>query len=310
MKSAVAVLTFNRRLVVEEELRGLGAHCRQYPTAVFEDCGHRDDTRAYLKKHMGGPVGRPDLMADEYKPATPTDQHFRSFLGATNLGVSGNSNRAIKWFMDETDADHLCLINDDLTVLGDFVAFYSQAHADLGVGMFCFCDFKEPTYRWVDIKKRGYNVKLCPRMTGIMMSFTRDMINAIGYFDMSFGKFGEEHCDFTVRARLAGFVSLDGVMQQQIDIHHYMVGQPKVELLKHQEVDTSMAGAVRRQADADASVAMRAAGESYRYRHLYRPFRLHLPKYAGGLRTAGIPVDSLLPHFPLVTDFWPKPLCR
>ena len=244
-------------------------------------------------------------MVDEYSA-----QNYRVFLGAKNLGVAGNSNRALKVFMEETDADHLCLLNDDLHVLGNFVDFYQQSHADLGVGMFCFCDFVEPTYRWVDIKKRGYNVKLCPRMTGIMMSFTRDMINAIGYFDMSFGKFGEEHCDFTVRARLSANISLDGVMQQQIDVHHYRVGEPKIELIKHQEVETSVVGAVRKQADADSVSAMRAASESYRHRHLYRPYCLNLPKYAGGLRTAGIPVDSLLPSYPLVTDFWPQPLRR
>jgi len=308
-KSAIAVLTYNRRAVVEEELRGLHQHCAQYPTAVFEDCGHRDDARKFLKAGMGTPTWRPDLMADEYAHAEGK-QNYKVFLGARNLGVSGNSNRAIRWFMKETDADYLCLLNDDLHVEGDFVEFYRQAHLDLGVGMFCFCDFTAPTYRWVDIKKRGYNVKLCPRMTGIMMSFTRDMINAIGYFDMSFGKFGEEHCDFTVRARLSGNISLDGVMQQQIDVHHYRVGEPAVQLIKHQEVETSMTGTVRKHADAESVVAMRAASESYRHRHLYRPFCLNLPKYAGGLRTAGIPVDSLLPHYALVTDFWPQLLRR
>jgi GT2 family glycosyltransferase len=308
MKSAIAILTYNRQPVLQDELTGLNTHCAQYPTAIFEDCGHGDRTRAYLKSGTGTPVWRPDLMADEY-PA-PYVQNLKVFLGARNLGVAGNSNRALKWLMEETDADHFCLLNDDLHVLGDFVAFYRQAHIDLGVGMFCFCDFTAPTYRWVDIKKRGYNVKLCPRMTGIMMSFTRELINSIGYFDMSFGKFGEEHCDFTVRARLAGAMSLDNVMQQQIDVHHHMVGQPKVELIKHQEVETSMTGAGRKQADAESVVAMRAASESYRHRHLYRPFRLHLPKYAGGIREAGIPVDCLLPHYALVNDYWPQPLRR
>lgn len=309
MKSAIAITTFNRQPVLEEELRGLHEHCSKYSIGIFEDCGNRDSTRAFLKRGCSDVTWRPELMADQVK-SFEGRQNVTAFLGARNLGVSGNSNRAIKWLMDETDAEHFCLINDDLHVNGDFVDFYKQAHADLGVGMFCFCDFTEPTYRWVDIKKRGYNVKLCPRMTGIMMSFTRDMIKAIGYFDAAFGKFGEEHCDFTVRARLSGHISLDGVMQQQIDVHHYRVGEPQVELIKHQEVATSMSGSVRKQADAESISAMRAASESYRHRHLYRPFLLNLPKYAGGLGNAGIPVDSLLPYHALVTDFWPQPLRR
>jgi GT2 family glycosyltransferase len=309
MKSAIAVLTYNRRHALEKELCGLTDHCKAYPIAVFEDCGHRDSTRAFLKQGFvpGSEEWCQTYMADRFV-GVQGHSNVTAFLGAKNLGVSGNSNRALKWFMDETDADHLCLINDDLTVMGDFVAFYKQAHSDLGVGMFCFCDFVEPTYRWVEVKKRGYRVKLCPRMTGIMMSFTRELINAIGYFDMSFGKFGEEHCDFTVRARLAGAIALDGVMQQQIDVYHSLVGQPDVMLLKHQDVETSMTGSVRKQADAESISAMKAASESYRHRHLYRPFRLNLPKYAGGTKAAGIPVDSLLPYYALVTDFWPQPI--
>lgn len=312
MKSAIAIITYNRRHALEEELTGLMAHCRQYPVGIFEDCGHKDSTRAFLKQGavpLVSEVWRPELMADELR-GVQGFSNVTAFLGAKNLGVSGNSNRALKWLMEETDADHFCLINDDLHVYGDFVDFYKQAHLDLGVGMFCFCDFTGPTYRWVDIKKRGYNVKLCPRMTGIMMSFTRELINAIGYFDMGFGKFGEEHCDFTVRARLAGHISLDGVMQQQLDVHHYRIGEQPVELIKHQEVETSVAGSVRKQADAESVVAMKAASEGYRHRHLFRHFSLHLPKYAGGTRAAGIPVDGMLPAYKLITDFWPQPLSR
>jgi GT2 family glycosyltransferase len=310
-KSAIAVLTYNRQSVLDIELNGLSKHCKQYPTAVFEDCGYADGTRGFLKMGHDStpPKWRPDLMADEY-PSLYGRSNCKVFLGARNLGVSGNSNRALKWLVDETDADHFCLVNDDLEVHGDFVDFYRKAHMDLGVGMLNFCDFTGPTYRWVDIKKRGFHVKLCPRMTGIMMSFTREMINAIGYFDMSFGKFGEEHSDFTVRARLAGYISLDGTMQQQIDVHHHMVGEPKVELIKHQECETSVTGVVRKQADAAAAVAMRAASEGYRHRHLYRPFCLSLPKYVGGTKSAGIPVDGLAPHGTIVTDFWPQPLRR
>jgi len=302
MTSAVAILTYNRLNALREELSGLRIHCPQYPTAIFEDLGQRDGTRPYL---MQNPTKTwPDLMAEEYR----LDNQIQAFLGMKNLGVAGNSNRAIKWFMEETTADHLCLLNDDLHVMGDFVQFYAKAHAELGVGMFCFCDFTAPTYRWVDIKKRGYNIKLCPRMTGIMISLTRQVIEKIGYLDVRFGKFGEEHCDFTIRARLAGAIALDGMMQQQIDLHHHMVGEQPRMLLKHQDVETSVSGAERQQADQAAADAMRKASESYRHQSLYRPFRLHLPRYAGGTRGAGIPVDCLLPAYTLVTDFWPRPL--
>lgn len=303
MTSAIAILTYNRLHALKEELHGLSTYCPQYRTAVFEDLGQRDGTRQFLSPAVPV-IPREDLMADCYN----LPSGISAFLGTKNLGVAGNSNRAIRWFMEETDADHLCLLNDDLHVLGDFVQFYAKAHQDLGVGMFCFCDFTAPTYRWVDIKKRGYNIKLCPRMTGIMISLTRAVVERIGYFDVRFGRFGEEHCDFTVRARLAGAIALDGMMQQQIDLHHYMVGEQPKMLLKHQDVETSVTGPERQEADREASVAMRHAAESYRCQDTYRPFRLHLPRFAGGTRGAGVPVDSLLSSYTLVTDFWPKPL--
>lgn len=308
MKSAIAVLTYNRLPVLQEELKGIYQHCvepKGYPLAVFEDLGQRDGTAKWLTKMAEKPISRPDLMATEY----PREDGSRIFLADRNLGVSGNSNRAIKWFMEETDADHLCLLNDDLHVLGDFVAWYAQAHKDLDIGMFSFCDFTHhASYRWIDVRKMGYIVKICPRMTAIMTSMTRKVVEAIGYYDAKFGKFGQEHCDHINRARFAGFMNLDGMMQPQLDVHHYKTGQPAVALLRHQECETSVVGIDRRAADKEADEIIKEVGKSYRHRHLYREFCLHQPKRAGAHGKQGIPVDDLRWAYKTVTDFWPKPL--
>jgi hypothetical protein len=239
---------------------------------------------------------RKDLMAEEWK-----NPHFTAFLGTKNLGVAGNSNRAIKVFMD-SDADHLFMINDDLHILGDAVAWYAQAHRDLGVGLFCFCDFLEKSYRWLTVRSRGYHVKMLPRMTGILMSQTRAATQAVGYYDTRFGKFGEEHCDYTNRMRLAKQISLDGAIQPCLDVEHYMVGEKQRVLMKHQEVQTSVVGMERRRADADAVKAMQEAAVSYRNRDLYRPFAVWTPKWVGMSKDQGIPVDRLLRSHALVLD--------
>jgi hypothetical protein len=200
-------------------------------------------------------------------------------------------------------------MNDDLHVMGDFVSWYAQAHADLKVGMFSFCDFTHhPSYKWIDIRKLGYIVKICPRMTAIMTSMTREVIKAIGYYDAQFGKFGQEHCDHMNRARFAQFMNLDGMMQPQIDVHHHLTSQPQRVLLRHQECETSVVGIDRRAADQEADAIMKAVGTSYRHRHLYREFCLHLPKVAGAHGKQGIPVDDLGVAYKTVTDFWPTPL--
>lgn len=287
MKSAIAILTYNRVQALKDTLLGLTKFCPDYPLAIFEDCGQRDGTETFLKPAPlnDQAVSRPDLLALEYD-----GQHIapnaKVFLGTSNLGVAGNSNRALKWFAD-SDCDHLCLLNDDLHVLGDFVNFYGKAHEDLDVGMFSFCDFvHHESYRWMTVNSRGYRVKMCPRMTGIMMSITRPVINRIGYFDARFGKFGEEHCDYMNRARFAGFLNLDGQPQVQLDL------EANPPLLKHQDVETSITGADRQLADMESVRVMRQVASRYGQDPLYRQFALRLPKTAGYAGN-GIPVDNL-----------------
>jgi hypothetical protein len=297
MTSALAILTYNRVGALKTELEGLFQHCGQYPLAIFEDFGWRDGTEAFLRTGSTKVTDRKDLLAEEWK-----NPKFTAFLGTKNLGVAGNSNRVIKWFLDETTADHLFMINDDLHILGDAVAWYAQAHEDLGVGLFCFCDFLEKSYKWLTIRSRGYHVKLLPRMTGILMSQTRAATKKVGYYDTRFGKFGEEHSDYTNRMRLAGQITLDTSHQPCLDIEHYRVGEKPRMLMKHQDVPTSVVGMERRRADAAAASAMSEAVVSYRNRNVFRPFALWTPKWVGMSKDVGIPVNRLLSSHALVFD--------
>ena len=290
MKSAIAILTYNRVDALKETLSGLRKLCPQYPTAIFEDCGQRDGTEAFLMGASREGTKRKDLLATRYD-GKHIGENVEVFLGDVNLGVTGNSNRALKWF-SETGCDHLCLMNDDLHVLGDFVNFYAQGHEDLGVGLFCFCDFvHHESYRWLTVNSRGHRVKLLGRMTGIMMSVTRQCFDTIGYYDARFGKFGEEHCDYTIRARIAGFVNLDGQKQNALDL------ESKPPVLKHQDCATSIFGPERTQADQEAATIMKFLCSRYGMDPVYRPFRLRLPKNVAGVGVGGaglgIPMDNL-----------------
>lgn len=206
-------------------------------------------------------------------------------MGDRNLGVTGNSNRLLKIFMDG-NWDHLLLCNDDLHVEGDFAKFYGQAHTDTGVGLFCFCDFTHhESYKWTTYRWRGYGMKFMPRFTGIMMSITRELVEKVGYFDAEFGKFGEEHCDYTIRCRMAGGIRCENQDMNCLDVEH--------KLLRHQDVATSVTGPARAHADQEASQVMRRAAFEYRFRHYYRPFRLTYPVMASGYYGAGIPCRQL-----------------
>jgi hypothetical protein len=259
-------------------MEGIEKHCKHYPCAVFEDCGQVDATSAYLTQ------GRKATKCNELlatKWTADNSSHYCAYLGDCNLGVAGNSNRALRWF-DKTGCDHLCLCNDDLIINGDFAKVYAAAHADLGVGLFCFCDFTEASpaisgspgsYSWTTYDWKGYTVKMLSRMTGIMMSITRKTLNDVGYFDTEFGKFGEEHCDYTNRVRSAGGLNFDGETMVCLDIEH--------GLLKHQDIATSVFGVPRRRADTQAAFAMDRATREYWYRSYYRPFSLVAPERVG-----------------------------
>ena len=306
MKSAIAILTYRRLPVLQETLKGINQFCAHYPLAVFEDCGQRDGTSAFLTANRrlenrpiyaaaeAVPEVEATLSAEEKLLGVEPPKQPRYFLGNINLGVAGNSNRALKWFLDETDADHLCLLNDDLHVLGDFVAHYAAGHRDLGTEMFCFCPsggmYSHPSYIGPTVRSRGYAIKLMPRFTGIMMSVTRKLVEKIGYFDARFGKFGEEHCDWTIRARFAGGIRLDGQDQNCLDLE----ATPPV--LRHQEVATSVTGPERAKADQEASAIMRQCSSRYGYEHFYRPFALRLPKNVGGFLGQGIPFHLINNH--------------
>lgn len=142
MKSLVAVLTYRRLHALKSMLAGLEEHCPLYHTVVFEDCGQLDATSHYMKQGRllvrNEQLMSSECVVDQTAPLSANSPNTRFFLGDRNLGVTGNSNRAIKYFLDG-DWDHLCLCNDDLFVTGDFVNYYAKAHQDLDVGMFCFC---------------------------------------------------------------------------------------------------------------------------------------------------------------------------
>lgn len=303
MRSMIGILTYRRVNALYEMLSGIDKHCPQYACVVSEDCGQRDAT-ANLLEQGREPRPNKELMATEYVTGDdPLAAHFpnvRTFMGDRNLGVAASSNRLLKIFMD-SDCDHLCLCNDDLHVLGNFVDLYAKAHVDLEVGMFCFCDFTPEnypnghTYKWTTYPWRGYQVKMLPRFTGIMISVTRALIEKIGYFDAEFGQWGEEHSDFTIRARLAGGIKMAGQDMNCLDIEH--------SLLRHQDVPSSMFGQARARANAEANEVMQRKSREYHYRHYHRPFRLTYPCFAGGLMGSGIPVRALEEiGYTLVTD--------
>lgn len=294
--TAIAILTYNRLETLQKALHSILTNGHpEMPIAIFEDCGQADGTRKFLTAANNKP--RPDLMAVEHSILFPFRKHgtleftprrITAYLGTDNLGVAGNSNRALKWFMDETNADHLMLCNDDLEFTGDASTVYAKAHSVTDVDLFCFCDFTSPQFKCTPIRYRGTPLKKLSRMTGIMMSITRRLVESIGYFDPQFGRFGEEHCDYTVRARYAGHQNLYGNQQYCLDVEH--------SLIRHQSVASSVSQEEKPELDHIASTAMARKSGRYPYTSGYLPFSLIRNPMVDAMNSVGIEADLVSHH--------------
>ena len=298
--TAIAILTYNRLETLQKALNSLLVHCGpESPIAIFEDCGQSDGTRKYLTSRMDEDKIqlRQDLRAVEYsaslKQRLPGTldlglHRLKAYLGTDNLGVAGNSNRALKWFMEETDADHLMLCNDDLEFVGDAAAIYAKAHTATDIDLFCFCDFTSPQYKCTPTTYRGTKLKKLSRMTGMMMSITRKLVESIGYFDPQFGRFGEEHCDYTVRARYAGHQNLFGNQQYCLDVDHTTI--------RHQPVASSVSQDEKPELDHVASSAMARKSGRYPYVSGYLPFTLIRNPVVDAMNLVGTETDMVSHH--------------
>lgn len=284
MSSLLAVLTYNRRPVLEACLASLEEHCPEVQTVVFEDGGYMDDTVSWLTRGRGAVYEDKELETIEYMGL----QGSSVFIGTANLGVAGNSNRALRYFM-RSHHDHLLLCNDDILASGDFAELYEEAHRKTGIEMFCRTDIDNPTtnHGWTTVPYCGYLLRISTRLTGNMLSLTKRVVREIGYFDTSFGHFGEEHNDYTYRASMSGLIQIDRETHTGVDIDH--------ELLRLQETDSSVPDRLKVLYSSEAVAAMQAARARYSFERHYRPFSTrHRPII--GTHDAGVRAEKLYGH--------------
>ena len=291
MPSCIAILTYNRLPVLQTFLRSIARHMPGVPVAVFDD-GSTDGTLEWLASGTASYAAefKAQVFDTEALPETETALGYpkmRVFAGS-NLGVAGNSNRALRWFLSQTDCDHLLLCNDDMVATGDFSKIYAEAHARTDIGLFCWCDLGKG-YETIPHVYAGVEIRLLTRLTGCLMSITRKLVENIGYFDPEFGKAGEEHCAYTYRAMLAGFQHVDGIGRAGIDVD----GAPA----SLQAVSSSIDAAKKQEYDAHSQAVMRVEAARYGVESPFRPYRLRSVTVVGGRGSDGIPAKHVSAAF-------------
>lgn len=282
MRIAIAVLTYNRLPALKVIKTGLAKWLQGfgYQFAIFDDAGYKDATAKWL---IGSAKTRYDheLLAVTEQPTS--DDTF--FIGTENLGVAGNSNRAIRWF-ERLGYDYLLLCNDDLIVKGNFAQEYTNAAVSSGVELLSYCGFSSPEYACTPVKSDGVKLKILSRLTGSMLCISKRVLKDVGYFNPIFGKFGEEHCDYQTRCKLAGHQQVNGQMVDAVDIAN------STDYLEQQEVASTVSSAERDKAGKVASAAYSKV--SYMFDGLYQPFRLKHRTHVSGSGEIGMPVRHLL----------------
>lgn len=261
MTSSVCILTYNRPCALSELLNSLAR--QRIDWHVIVDDGS-DDVQLLLEL-AGGTCPEYDLNldADVYK----IGERWIA-LGRRNVGVAGNTNRALKLFMD-SGREHVCVCNDDVEATGDFVSAYANAHQAEGVGLLCY----DPTPHTSNVGVLAAGLRPVSRLYGAMMSMTRDAVEQLGYFDALFGRFGHEHCDYVHRARVLGLVSARNAGSAVLDLT-----EPKLKL---QAVKPSLpAHQVTRHQQA-AEEVMLSASQNYLVTSAHREFCLELPRVIG-----------------------------
>jgi len=290
MTTAIAFITCNRLAVLQTALRSVP---KGTEVAVFDDGSLRDTTEQWLRSRCADALEWSfDLQAFVGHAKGDSDYPSMTVHVGPNLGVAGNSNRALRWFLKGTSRDHLMLCNDDIVFTGNAHEEYAQAHRAADIGLFCLCNFGWPGYESAPVVSSGTSLRLLTRMTGAVMSMTRALVESIGYFVPDFGTAGEEHCDFTYRADGAGFQKVNGdASYPGIDIEN-----PSLRL---QDTESSIPAAAREAMNHKASAVMAVQASRYRVESPFRPYRLRAVAAVANRGAAGIPARHLK-HTPFV----------
>lgn len=130
----------------------------------------------------------------------PKDSRISIIEKDINGGYSKIKNSGIKKVLD-AGCDFVFLLDDDVHIINkDWCHVYIKAYNQTRIPHFCFYD---NSYMGVKTNKgeiksiNGYDIILTPLVQGGMMTFTKELIDTVGYFKVFPEKLGHEHTHFT-----------------------------------------------------------------------------------------------------------------
>lgn len=156
-----------------------------------------------------------DESTKEYLSELAAEPEFVVIRNEKRLGIAGNTNRLMRCLARFESG---ILLNDDVEIMtSGWENFYANAFALGGMHHFCY---RQPGVYGANA---GTPMEIGPhRVTrvdakphGAVLAYTNTLFNKIGYFDESFGIYGMEHVDWSIRAgacdiQQSGYYDLQG----------------------------------------------------------------------------------------------------
>lgn len=125
---------------------------------------------------------------------------FRHIERSENGGIAKAKNTCIQSLLDE-GVEIGFLLDDDLVFQENIFIHYAMAILRTGIPHFCYFEEKAATvnYKGVDIRQTSF-------VMGSLLTFTRELIEKVGYFKVFDYKYGHEHSNFSRRCLIQNHI--------------------------------------------------------------------------------------------------------
>ena len=195
---AVGILSYNRLGSLKRLINSIIKYTDLRKTTIFVS----DD-------------GSDDPAIKEYLKSLKENSNIVVIINSVNLGVAGNSNRLIRCL---ARFEFGMILNDDIEILQEgWEYFYVEAMKKTGFHHFMYRENGVYGAKLGDLQNAGdFHIrKTDDRPHGAVLAFTREMLVKCGYFDTSYGKYGMEHVDWSMKPyefglQIRGFYDVEG----------------------------------------------------------------------------------------------------
>lgn len=179
MTVGIGIITYNRQWKLQECLTRLRMVTTEPYDLVVADDGSTDSTLDYLREQRV-PV-----------------------VGGQNRGIAWNKNRAL-FTLAERGHDTILLMEDDCFAMeASWLPFWTETVRQWGHVNYAGLWWPKEVY----VRGEGSvdNPWFCSSSTAQISGFRRDVVDAVGFLDSRFRRFGHEHTEHSQRIIRAGY---------------------------------------------------------------------------------------------------------